>query len=189
MSETLIAQPAFRGMIPVTAQSPGVNVRLLEPIMVSVLARRGLTPVLMAKAREFFGLELTDAPKRVRAGDICTLGVGPGRWLFLGTAPGHLAVHFAELASLSDHSDGYAVFEIWGPQTARTLAKGVPLDLGTLMDDDVAVTSIAHIGAIIWKSAPDRFAIAVFRSFAASFWHWLAASAAEFGLGVEEDAP
>jgi sarcosine oxidase subunit gamma len=47
------------------------------------------------------------------------------------------------------------------------------------------VTVIAHIGAIVWQGGENRFAIAVFRSYAGSFWHWLAASAAEFGLEVE----
>jgi sarcosine oxidase subunit gamma len=66
------------------------------------------------------------------------------------------------------------------------LAKGVPVDLHpTVFTDDVAVTIISHIGAIVWQSAPDRFSIAIFRSYAQSFWHWLAASAAEFGLVME----
>ena len=77
------------------------------------------------------------------------------------------------------------MFEISGPEARRALAKGVPLDLEMFGENDAAVTAIAHIGAIIWKSGPERFVIAVFRSFAASFWHWLHASAAEFGLEVE----
>jgi hypothetical protein len=46
--------------------------------------------------------------------------------------------------------------------------------------------NIAHIGAIVWQSAPGRFSFAVFRSYAGNIWHWLAASAAEVGLTVEE---
>ena len=66
------------------------------------------------------------------------------------------------------------------------LAKGAPLDMREFSEDAAAVTAIAHIGAIIWKSAPERVAIAVFRSYAGSFWHWLSASAAEFGLSLEQ---
>jgi heterotetrameric sarcosine oxidase gamma subunit len=63
--------------------------------------------------------------------------------------------------------------------------KGVPIDLHpAAFADDVAVTVIAHIGAIVWQSAPDHFSIAIFRSYAGSFWHWRAASAAEFALIV-----
>ena len=50
---------------------------------------------------------------------------------------------------------------------------------------DVAVTVIAHVGAVVWRRN-GCFAFAVFRSYAGSFWHWLAASAAEFGLTVVE---
>jgi sarcosine oxidase subunit gamma len=88
-----------------------------------------------------------------------------------------------DMASLSDHSDGYAVFEIWGPAARAALAKGVPVDLHPeSFTDDVAVTVIAHIDAIVWRASQDQFAIAVFRSYAESFWYWLTASAAEFGL-------
>jgi sarcosine oxidase subunit gamma len=160
-------------------------VRLIEPGLVSVLARKDKTASLIAKAKTAFGLDLSDAPAHSRAERAAALGLGPGRWLFVGTSPQTLAAAFLGLASLSDHSDGYAVFEIGGPDATRALAKGVPLDLEMFKDGDAAVTSIAHIGAILWKSGPERFAIAVFRSYAGSFWHWLHASTAEFGLEVE----
>jgi methylglutamate dehydrogenase subunit D len=182
----LVAQPAFCDMKAVPAPSPGVRVRLIQPLMVSVLARREKTPALIEKAKTAFGLDLADAPARASAKDIVVLGLGPGRWLFLDASLETLAADFAGLASLSDHGDGYAVFEIWGPNMCAALAKGAPLDLDLFQQSDAAVTSIAHIGAIIWKSCPERFAVAVFRSYAPSFWHWLHASAAEFGLMVEE---
>lgn len=178
-------QPAFAGMTPIAAARPGVHVRLIAPNMVSVLARKDKTAELIAKAKTDFGFDLSDAPVHARAGAVAALGLGPGRWLFLDACPERLALSFSGLASLSDHSDGYAVFEISGPEARRALAKGVPLDLEMFQDGDAAVTAIAHIGAILWKSGPERFALAVFRSYAASFWHWLQASAAEFGVDVE----
>ena len=51
------------------------------------------------------------------------------------------------------------------------------------------LTYMFSIGAILWR-LPDHgdgspvFEIAVFRSMAASFWHFLSLSAAEFGLKV-----
>ena len=179
------AQPAFAAMKPVPATNPGVAVRLIQPVMVSVLARKDKTPAVVGKAKTAFDLDLSDAPRHSHAGDVAALGLGPGRWMFLGASAQTLAPIFAGLASLSDQGDGYAVFEISGPEARRALAKGVPLDLEMFGENDAAVTAIAHIGAIIWKSGPERFVIAVFRSFAASFWHWLHASAAEFGLEVE----
>jgi sarcosine oxidase subunit gamma len=178
MSE-LAAAPAFRGMAGI-GDGAGVHARLWPPTpIISVLARKGR---YLAQ-----DLGISDGPRQSRHEEATVLGIGPGRWLFLGREIDQLS-QLVGRASLADHSDGYAVFEIWGPDVRSALAKGVPLDLHPgVFTDDVAVTVIAHIGAIIWQCAPDRFAIAVFRSYAGSFWHWLAASAAEFGL-VAEDA-
>jgi sarcosine oxidase subunit gamma len=176
MSELAVA-PALRGMASI-GNGVGVQARLWPPIpIVSVLACKGQN--LAAE------LGITDGPRQSAHEGATALGIGPGRWLFLGREMDQLR-QLAGRASLADHSDGYAVFEISGPKARDALAKGVPLDLDpAVFKDDVAVTVIAHIGAIVWQSAPDRFAVAVFRSYAGSFWHWLAASAAEFGLVVE----
>jgi heterotetrameric sarcosine oxidase gamma subunit len=185
----LARAPVFAGMTPV-GEGGGVHVRLLAPAIFSVLARKDQTGLLLEKTQAAFGLALRDAPKRTQAGEISALGIGPGRWLFLKQGGSGFADQLSPLsahASLSDHSDGYAVFEVSGPRVRDALAKGVPVDLHpSVFTDDVAVTSIAHIGAIVWQSAPDRFAIAVFRSFAGSLWHWLAASAAELGLAMDD---
>jgi heterotetrameric sarcosine oxidase gamma subunit len=178
MSE-LTAAPALSGMKNI-GSGDGVHAVLRQCHIVSVLARKDQTQALIEKTG------VRDAPCQSGTKDIAALGIGPGRWLFLG-APLEQLASLSDMASLSDHSDGYAVFDVWGPKARAALAKGVPLDLHpAVFIDTVAVTVIAHIGAIVWQSAPDRFSIAVFRSYAGSFWHWLAASAAEFGLAVEE---
>jgi methylglutamate dehydrogenase subunit D len=171
--------PAFAGMKNI-GSGEGVHAALRQHNIVSVLARKDQTQAVMDKTG------VMDAARQSGTDGITALGIGPGRWLFLGSTPEQQA-SLSGLASLSDHSDGYAVFELWGPKVRETLAKGVPVDLHpTVFTDDVAVTVIAHIGAIVWQSAPDHFSIAIFRSYAGSFWHWLAASAAEFGLTVED---
>ncbi len=155
----------------------GVSVRLRDDLtIVSVMARKDRGEELAARCG------LKDAPKTSGTGGVTALGVGPARWLFLGQSIEALAP-LRDMASLSDHSSGYAVVEIWGPAARAALIKGVPVDLHLdSFTDDVAVTVIAHIDAIVWHTSQDRFAIAVFRSYAGSFWHWLSASAAEFGL-------
>jgi sarcosine oxidase subunit gamma len=174
----LNAVPAFTGMKDM-GNGGGVHVALRQYPIVSVLARKGQAQALMD------AVGVSDTPRRSGAGGVTALGIGPGRWLFLHQSMDQLAP-LSAMASLSDHSDGYAVFELWGPKVRETLAKGIPLDLHpAVFTDAVGVTVIAHIGAIVWQSAPDRFSIAVFRSYAGSFWHWLSASAAEFGLIVD----
>jgi methylglutamate dehydrogenase subunit D len=173
-----VAKAAFAGMKDI-GNGGGVHVALRNHLVVAVLARKGQTEALIAKTG------IADAARGSGANGVAALGIGPGRWLFLGQNLEELAP-LSGLASLSDHSDGYAVFELWGPEVRQALAKGVPVDLHpAIFTDDVAMTVIAHIGAIVWQSAPDHFSIAVFRSYAGSFWHWLAASAGEFGLVVE----
>lgn len=181
----LDAAPAFAGLQAVGA-GDGACVRLAAPPVVSVLARAGRIEAVIDKAQNLFGLALADGPRRAVAGQVSALGIGPGRWLFLGAALEDLNAAFAGLASLSDHGDGYAIFELSGPKVRAVLAKGVPLDLDVFGQDDAAVTVIAHIGAVVWRPGPDIFMIAVFRSFAESFWHWLSASAAEFGLALKD---
>ena len=185
MSE-LIAQPAFAYMKPVPSRGTGISVRLLTPAIVSVLARKDRVADVQNAVRAEFGADLPDGPHQVRVGKISVLGIGPGRWLFVGAAPEELTM-LKGMASLSEQGDGYALFEIWGPALHAVLAKGVPLDMENFPDDGAAVTSIAHIGAVLWKSASQRVVIAVFRSYASSFWHFLSASAGEFGLSVEQN--
>jgi sarcosine oxidase subunit gamma len=158
----------------------GVRVRLCpsQPI-ISVLARKNRNLAAL--------LGIADGPRQSLFNGATVLGIGPGRWLFLGRPLQDLAPSLKHEASLSDHTDGYALFEIWGPKVRGALAKGVPVDLHPVhFSDQVAVTVVAHVGAILWKSGQDRFTVAVFRSYAGSFWHWLSASAAPFGLVVEQ---
>ena len=181
MSE-LTAAPALADM-KACGSGDGVRARLAPTRPWSVCWR--------ARARrrpwrtEGVGISGWTAPQSCTDG-VTALGIGPGRWLFLDRPMDQLAP-LAGLASLSDHSDGYAVFEVWGPKVREALSRGVPLDLHPgQFSDQVAVTMVAHIGAIIWQSGQDRFILAVFRSYAGSFWHWLSASAAPFGLVVEQ---
>ena len=69
----------------------------------------------------------------------------------------------------------------------------MPLDLHerAFQTGAVASTIALHVGATLWRLADGAdgspvFEIAVFRSLAASFWHSLVASAAEFGFISEE---
>lgn len=172
------ASPALQGLKSI-GEGAGVQVRLCptQPI-VCVLERKGRD-----MAAE---LGIADAPRQSLVDGKTVLGIGPGRWLFLGQPLENLALSLKGDACLSDHSDGYALFEVWGPRVRDVLARGVPLDLHPdSFSDHVAVTVVAHIGAIVWRSGPDRFTLAVFRSYAGSFWHWLSTSAAPFGLVAE----
>src|SRR3982074_3136319 len=76
MSE-LTAAPAFSGMENIGSGS-GVHAALREYAIVSVLARKGHALALMEKSGAL------DAPRQSGANAVTALGIGTGRWLFLG---------------------------------------------------------------------------------------------------------
>ena len=87
------------------------------------------------------------------------------------------------MSSIVDQSDARAVVRISGSRARDVLAKGVPIDLHprAFKANNVAITHASHIGIIFWQidDAP-TYEIAMFRSFADSFAHWLIELSAEF---------
>jgi sarcosine oxidase subunit gamma len=155
-----------------------------------VTARKGQRAALADAVRTTFAIELPDRPRRVAGRDMAFIWSGPEQWLaHMGPAPsaGMEAVlaPLAGMAALVDQSHGRTMLRVAGPRVRDTLAKGFPIDLHprTFRPGDTAVTAVAHIGAQIWQidDAP-TYEIAVARGFALSFWHWLEASAAEYGI-------
>jgi heterotetrameric sarcosine oxidase gamma subunit len=160
--------------------------------LASVIARRGAEQ-LAAKVADTFGLALPATPHRSEAGGIAFIWAGSGQWLATSEGEaGHrfaarLRTTFASFASVSDQSDGRAVLRIAGPCTRDMFAKGLPVDLdpSVMQPGGALVSAIAHIGVHLWQlDALPTYECAVSRSYAHSFWHWLEASAAEFGLTV-----
>jgi sarcosine oxidase subunit gamma len=103
----------------------------------------------------------------------------------------NLETQLQGLASVIEQSGGLGVLRLSGPALLDTLAKGVQIDLApeTFAAGSVAVTSIAHIGVTLWKvDDGPTIDIAVARSLAGSFQHWLEASAAVHGLSVQRTA-
>ena len=162
--------------------------------LATVLARKGRQDALVRRVQETFGLALPAAPRRVAAGGTAFVWTGPGHWLAVSEPEeGHrfearLRESLGGLASVSDQSDGRVVIRISGARARDALAKGLPLDLHqrAFTAGHAASTIAAHIGVQIWQvdDAP-TYELAMFRGFAASFWHWLMESSAEFGVRIE----
>jgi sarcosine oxidase subunit gamma len=139
------------------------------------------------------GLELPNGPKRVQAEGLSLIGVAPSQWLAIAedeAARGRLSRLSAALAgraSVVDQSDAKAILRLSGKRVRDALAKGCPLDLHprAFTLGDAATTQVALIPCQLWQldEAP-TFELSVPRSYAGSFWHWLASSAAEFGYEV-----
>ncbi|WP_336490423.1 sarcosine oxidase subunit gamma [Methylobacterium nigriterrae] len=173
----------------------GVRLSLREGIgLATLIAAEGQEAALARTLSRSFGLPLPETGTAHFAGERGLVWSAPGQWLAVaGTREGlhGLATALRGLAAVSDQSDGRALLRVSGRSARAALAKGVAVDLHprAFRAGRSAVTSIAHIGAQIWQrdEAP-TYEIAVARSFAGSFWSWLAHAAVEFGYAVESGA-
>jgi heterotetrameric sarcosine oxidase gamma subunit len=157
------------------------------------MARKGQGAALAANVSRACGVELPAGPKRVSAGAVSFIGMGPGQ--FLAVEQGGDALTFAfrlgaalgAAASISDQSDSRAVLRLSGPRARDVLAKGLAIDLHPRVfgPGDAALSSIALVGAHLWQldDAP-TYEISVFRSMAGSFADFIWSSAAEYGVAL-----
>ncbi|QEN87277.1 sarcosine oxidase subunit gamma [Labrys sp. KNU-23] len=190
----LEARSAFAGLLKPVGTGAGVTVQDRSGLeIVTLAARKGQEGALAARMQAAYGLRLPNGPKRVVAGTLAALGTGPSAWLVTREAgeSNLLVTDLIEavgtLASVTDQTSGYAVLRVSGPRVRDMFAKGLDIDLHprAFGPGDAAVTACSHIGVTLWQldEAP-TYEIALFRSMAGSFWHWLGDSAAEFGLAV-----
>lgn len=174
--------------------SAGVVVReVWDATIATVIGRRGQSRALADKVRQEFGIELPQGPRRVGSRDLSFTWSGPARWRVMrpGGASGQFErelVHtLVGLATVVEQTHGLAILHLSGTNVRDALAKGFAIDLHprAFPAGRTALTTISHIAVQITQlSAEPVFEIAVARSLAGSFWHWLEASAAEFGLAV-----
>jgi len=162
----------------------------------TVQARKACVEDLAQRLRERFSIELPAGAVRTTSGNFALAGTAPGTWLATCEEGGNgfayeLRETLADLASISDQSDGYAVLRLSGPSVRDTLYKLVPVDLhpGVFPVGGVAATVAAHIGVTLWRLRDDAndqpvFEMAVYRSFAADFWQALCTSASAFGVAA-----
>ena len=161
--------------------------------MATIVARKGRTGDVMAALARVFDIALEDKPRRIAAGGIAISGTAPGQWLAVAegaraaTFVGDLTGALDGLASVCAQGDGRVALLVSGLRARDALAKGVPIDLHpqAFPPGHVAQTAAGHIGLqIAARDDAPTFELIVAPSVAGSFWHWLIASAAEFGVDV-----
>ncbi len=153
--------------------------------------RRWQGAALDESVRTSYGVGLPSAPTCVEGKDVRFIGVAPGQWFAVSEAlpnemlADDLASKLRGKASVADHSSGRAVVRLEGSAVRSVLSKGLAIDLDprVFVDGAAAVTSIGHMGVLIWRDT-EAFDLAVFRSFAGSFCAWIEDASAEFGLDV-----
>ena len=188
VSQTLAARPAFTDWKPLKTSQLVIDVR--ETLtLASFAAFKGKKDQVKAAIRERYGVELSDTPQRVEGKDIAFIWAGPDQWIAIAERGQNRDIEVElkplldGLSSVVDQSDARAVVRISGPRARDVLAKGVPIDLHprAFEANNVAITHASHIGIIFWQiDDVPAYDIAMFRSFADSFAHWLLESSAEF---------
>jgi methylglutamate dehydrogenase subunit D len=173
--------------------NPGVTATEFRNVGVAlVTARKGHHPSLADAVRSTFGVELPGTPRRVVGRGIAFIWSGPGQWLaHIEPAPAAgmetVLAPLAGMGAIVDQSHGCTVLRLTGPRVRDALAKGFPIDLHprAFEPGDTAVMAVARIGVQLWQNddAP-TYEMAVARGFTLSFWHWLEASAAEYGIDL-----
>ncbi len=190
-------------MLELQSQTPFSNLRTLgsgggvtasertELRIATVMVRKSMAADLAGRMKRDFGAVLPDGPRLVRAGALTMLGTGPGRWIALregdaGFVPG-LVKSLDGVASVANQSSALGVVKLSGPGVRAIMEKGLQVDFcaRAFPAGSVAVTAIAHVGVTLWKlDETPTVEVAVARSLADSFLHWLEASAAVHGLQV-----
>jgi sarcosine oxidase subunit gamma len=162
--------------------------------LASVVARRGQQTAAATAAAQAFGIALPDRPRAVQGRDVTFIGSGPGQWTALAEAMNTgienlVGAPLEGLASVFDQSDSRVLLELSGDKVREVLSKGVAIDLHprAFESGDAALTPASHLAMQLWRSgdAP-TFRALVPRAYFESFWHWLAASGAEYGIEVLE---
>lgn len=167
---------AKSGRYGASTSAPGVRLQVLHPIgLVTVIARKGKSKSVQSALSNLQ--------------DVAVMEAGIDQWYVQGpdnklaTA---LKQQLADTASVIDQSHGRVTLIISGPKCRAVLAKGTPVDLhaNQFAIGQSAMTTMAHVGVHLTRTADDEFTLSVFRGFSESFWEWLTASAAEFGYQI-----
>ena len=170
---------------------PGITVTPLEQHgMASIIARHDGARALDDYFTSMHGVTPPVTATVASGRDCALVWAGPDQWLAVSSDrswPAKLAKGLGGIAAVSDQSDGRALLHVRGARMRDALAKGCPIDLHprSFAAGAAAVTLVAQIGVHLWQlPSDDGLHVAVSRSMAGSFWSWLHASAAEFGVEV-----
>lgn len=158
-----------------------------EPVEIIERSGFGLATIMAGKdfqsatLEKALGVPLPDKPGWTGNDGLRLIGTGPGVWLALAETAGpdhaiRMQAMAGARASVSDQSSGYVIFRFTGPGARTMLQRGAAIDFDSsvFQPGSAATTVIAHIGVILWQvdNVP-TYDIACFRSYAASFRHWI----------------
>lgn len=152
-----------------TVTGEGVTIRLASPL--SRYALRARDPSVIE------AIAGCPAPAKVGhfAGDLACLG--PDEWLLRAAEPRSFSLGEVPV-SVVDVSDRSVCLIIEGPNAAKVLAVGCPLDLDHFAVGRVTRTLFETVEIVLYRTADESWQVEVWRSFAPWLWTALSAGAA-----------
>lgn len=132
-----------------------------------------IDPARLAAASEAFGLALPSTiGQGLEEGARRALCLGPDEWELsaAGTDGKTIAAAFADLYADLPHnlveiSDREVAIFLDGPQAATLLSIGCPVDVESFAVGTGARTVLDGVQVVLYRDAPDRFTLEVWRSF------------------------
>jgi methylglutamate dehydrogenase subunit D len=187
-----VANPGALG----DAKAPDIRLIITPQNDLSIACLIGSAPDVSELIQYFsdrYRVSLPSVPKAVTVNDVTLLWAGPLQWLVISRQadlPSRLSADLCRFAAVSDQTDARSVLKMKGTSTRAALAKGCPIDLHprAFRPDDTAITAIAGMGVQLWQY-DEAFYLSVSRSMTRSFWSWLVAASAEFGVEVKSAEP
>jgi methylglutamate dehydrogenase subunit D len=183
----LTARSAFAG-IALMRESDRLAVTDRDGLGIASLSlRRGREAELQQRFTAQYGAALPEGPRRVPCRDGAVMGAGPGSWLLFSEGGANalsrkLKSVVGDSGSVADQSDAWAVLRLAGVGVRDLLSHLVPLDLHPRMFPVGAAVStvLLHMGALVWRLDDEQdgrsvFELAVYRSYARSLYHEIAA--------------
>ena len=166
-----------------------LDVSLNTPVPTVRFVFRG-RPAAVAAVEKAFGVALPqEACTTAVAGDRAALWLGPDEWLLLAPAGKRDEIEetfqmvLGELPySLVDVGERQIALSVEGPQASVLLNCGCPLDFDEIPVGFCSRTMLGKAEIVLWRLAPERFHIEVWRSFAGYVRLLLTEAGREYGL-------
>ena len=164
---------------PATATNGGVTLKEVpEVALASVAARLGREADTAAALQTLTGAP-APGPGQFTGDALIAFWMGPDQFMIEAPFDSHedIAAHvknaLGDAASVTEQTDGWTRFDIWGDRTGRVFELLCPLDLRRMTPGAAQRTRIHHLGCFVLRRTPDRFSVYGPRASAGSLWHAL----------------
>ncbi|HEX2825686.1 MAG TPA: sarcosine oxidase subunit gamma family protein [Burkholderiales bacterium] len=182
MAERIYAFEPYAARASGNAAGAGITIAPRRPV--AMLNVRGPADAVAAELQARCGLQLSPEPNTAVGSSTRVLWLGPDEWLVVeNVTPTRIPRNPGQShITATDVSHGRAALRLRGAHVRDALVKGCALDLDPRVfpAGRCAQTAIGRISVILDHVEPDVIDVYCSRSYAGSFWHWIAHASAEY---------